>query len=118
MQRLPLSKEFGNDNLDTGVALRQSRCRRRAKRNLKRRYPAVKGSTSTSSNGKKALAIYREKFADRYVENYTMLARVIRPEADVKHSLATPKTIDELTFGPRHCQNATRSVPACSDLFI
>ena len=35
-------------------------------------------------HGKKALAIYREKFPDRYVENYTMLARVIRLEADVK----------------------------------
>ena len=46
-------------------------------------------------HGKKALAIYREKFPDRYVENYTMLAKVIRLEADVKHSLATPKTIDE-----------------------
>jgi len=42
-----------------------------------------------------ALAIYREKFPDRYVENYTMLARVVRLEADVKHSLATPKTVDE-----------------------
>jgi hypothetical protein len=46
-------------------------------------------------HGKKALAIYREKFPDRYVENYAMLARVVRPEADVKHSLATPKTVDE-----------------------
>ena len=46
-------------------------------------------------HGKKALAIYREKFPDRYVENYTMLAKVIRLEADVKHSLATPKTMDE-----------------------
>jgi hypothetical protein len=43
--------------------------------------------------GKKALAIYREKFPDRYAENYTMLARVIRLEADVKHSLAMPETV-------------------------
>jgi hypothetical protein len=41
------------------------------------------------------LAIYREKFPDRYVENYAMLARVVRLEADVKHSLATPKTVGE-----------------------
>ena len=46
-------------------------------------------------HGKEALAIYREKFPDRYVENYTTLARVIRLEADVKHSMATPKTVDE-----------------------
>jgi hypothetical protein len=32
---------------------------------------------------------------DRYVENYAMLARIIRVEADVKHSEATPKTVDE-----------------------
>ena len=32
---------------------------------------------------------------DRYVDNYVMLARVIRLEADVKHSTATPKTVDE-----------------------
>ena len=42
-------------------------------------------------HGKKALAIYREKFPDRYVENYTMLARVIRLEADVKHSMPRPR---------------------------
>ena len=41
------------------------------------------------------MAIYREKFPDRYVENYAVLARVIRLEADVKHSMATPKTVDE-----------------------
>ena len=29
------------------------------------------------------------------VENYALLARVIRVEADVKHSLAKPKTVDE-----------------------
>src|ERR1700733_14066755 len=46
-------------------------------------------------HGKEALAEYREKFVDRYVENYAMLARIIRVEADVKHSLATPKTVDE-----------------------
>ena len=40
-------------------------------------------------------AIRREKFVDRYVENYAMLARIIRVEADVKHSTATPKTVDE-----------------------
>ena len=43
----------------------------------------------------KALDEYREKFVDRYVENYAMLARIIRVEADVKHSTATPKTVDE-----------------------
>jgi len=32
---------------------------------------------------------------DRYVDNYVMLSRVIRLEADVKHSLATPNTVDE-----------------------
>jgi hypothetical protein len=44
---------------------------------------------------KGALDEYREKFVDRYVENYAMLARIIRVEADVKHSTATPKTVDE-----------------------
>ena len=43
----------------------------------------------------KALDEYREKFVDRYVENYAMLARIIRVEADVKHSTATPRTVDE-----------------------
>jgi len=46
-------------------------------------------------HGKAALAEYREKFVDRYVENYAMLARVIRLEADVKHTVAKPKTIAE-----------------------
>ena len=46
-------------------------------------------------HGKEALAIYRTKFPDRHVENYAMLARVIRLETDVKHSLATPKTVDD-----------------------
>ncbi len=42
-----------------------------------------------------ALDEVRQKFPDRYVDNYVMLARVIRLEADVKHSMATPKTVDE-----------------------
>ena len=46
-------------------------------------------------HGKAALAKYREKFVDRYVENYAMLARIIRVEADVKHSPAKPKTVEE-----------------------
>ena len=46
-------------------------------------------------HGKEALDEYRDKFVDRYVENYAMLARIIRVEADVKHSPATPKTVDE-----------------------
>ena len=33
-------------------------------------------------HGKEALQGYREKFPDRYLENYTMLARVIRLEAE------------------------------------
>jgi hypothetical protein len=46
-------------------------------------------------HGMKALDEYRERFVDRYAENYAMLARIIRVEADVKHSTATPKTVDE-----------------------
>jgi hypothetical protein len=46
-------------------------------------------------HGKEALDEYRHKFVDRYVENYAMLARIIRVEANVKHSTATPKTVDE-----------------------
>ena len=46
--------------------------------------------------GQAALDEYREKFVDRYVENFSLLARVIRVEADVKHSLAKPKTVDEV----------------------
>ncbi len=46
-------------------------------------------------HGQAALDEYREKFVDRYVENYAMLTRVIKVEADVKHSLAKPKTVDE-----------------------
>jgi hypothetical protein len=45
-------------------------------------------------HGKEALATYREKFPDRYVEKYTMLARVIRLEADVKHSKITWLRVD------------------------
>ena len=46
-------------------------------------------------NGKEALDEYRHKFPDRYVENYALLARIIRLEADVKHSPAKPKTVEE-----------------------
>jgi hypothetical protein len=46
-------------------------------------------------HGMEALDTVFQKFPDRYVDNYVMLARVIKLEADVKHSLATPKTIDE-----------------------
>jgi hypothetical protein len=42
-----------------------------------------------------ALDTVFQKFPDRYVDNYVMLSRVIRLEADVKHSLAKPKTVDE-----------------------
>ena len=38
-------------------------------------------------HGKEALDEYRYKFVDRYVENYA--------EADVKHSPAKPKTVEE-----------------------
>jgi len=46
-------------------------------------------------HGMEALDEVREKFPDRYVDNYVMLARVIRREADVKHSMAKPRTVDE-----------------------
>ena len=46
-------------------------------------------------HGMDALDEVREKFPDKYVDNYVMLARVIRLEADVKHSMAEPKTVDE-----------------------
>ena len=36
-----------------------------------------------------------QPIVDRYVENFSLLARVIRVEADVKRSMATPKTVDE-----------------------
>ena len=39
-------------------------------------------------HGMSALDEVRQKFPDRYVDNYVMLARVIRLEADVKHSMA------------------------------
>jgi hypothetical protein len=42
-----------------------------------------------------ALDEVRQKFPDRYVDNYVMLARVIRLEADVKQSMAKPKPVDE-----------------------
>jgi hypothetical protein len=46
-------------------------------------------------HGMEALDEVREKFPDKYVDNYVMLARVIRLEADVKHSMAKPRTVDE-----------------------
>ncbi len=46
-------------------------------------------------HGMEALDEAREKFPDKYVDNYIMLARVIRLEADVKHSMAKPRTVDE-----------------------
>ncbi len=46
-------------------------------------------------NGMSALDEVRQKFPDRYVDNCVMLSRVIRLEADVKHSLAKPKTVEE-----------------------
>ena len=46
-------------------------------------------------HGRAALDEYREKFVDRYAENFSLLPRVIRVEADVKRSMATPKTVDE-----------------------
>jgi hypothetical protein len=46
-------------------------------------------------HGQAALDEYRQKFVDRYVENFSLLARVIRVEADVKRSTATPKTVNE-----------------------
>jgi hypothetical protein len=52
-------------------------------------------------HGKEALDEYRHKFVDRYVENYAMLARIIRVEADVKHSTATPKTVEKAAPGVR-----------------
>ena len=51
--------------------------------------------THWEKNGMSALDEVRQKFPDRYVDNYVMLARVIRLEADVKHSLAKPKTVEE-----------------------
>jgi len=42
-----------------------------------------------------ALDTVFQKFPDKYVDNYVMLSRIIRLEADVKHSLAKPKTVSE-----------------------
>ena len=42
--------------------------------------------THWEKHGMSALDEVRQKFPDRYVDNYVMLARVIRLEADVKHS--------------------------------
>ena len=46
-------------------------------------------------HGMEALDTVFQKFPDRYVDNYVMLSRIIRVEADVKHSMAKPKTISE-----------------------
>src|SRR3984893_7710404 len=46
-------------------------------------------------HGMEALDTVFQKFPDRYVDNYVMLSRIIRLEADVKHSMAKPKTIAE-----------------------
>src|SRR3984893_17009020 len=46
-------------------------------------------------HGMEALDTVFQKFPDRYVDNYVMLSRIIRLEADVKHSMAKPKTIRE-----------------------
>ena len=51
--------------------------------------------THWEKHGMSALDEVRQKFPDRYVDNYVMLARIIRVEADVKHSTAKPKTVDE-----------------------
>jgi len=51
--------------------------------------------THWEKHGMEALDTVFQKFPDRYVDNYVMLARVIRLEADVKHSMAKPKTVDE-----------------------
>jgi hypothetical protein len=46
-------------------------------------------------HGIEALDEYRMKHVARYVENYAMLARVIRLEADIKHTIVKPKTMLE-----------------------
>jgi hypothetical protein len=46
-------------------------------------------------HGKEAFDEYRHKFVDRYLDNYALLARIIRVEADVKQTMATPKTVEE-----------------------
>jgi hypothetical protein len=43
----------------------------------------------------KALDIVLATAPARYVDNYVTLARIIRVEADVKHTMATPKTVEE-----------------------
>jgi hypothetical protein len=46
-------------------------------------------------NGMKALDIVLATAPARYVDNYVTLARIIRVEADVKHTFNQPKTVDE-----------------------
>ena len=48
----------------------------------------AKKAAASLRSGQAALDEYREKFVDRYVENFSLLARVIRVEADVKRSMA------------------------------
>ena len=63
-----------------------------------------------------ALDEYREKFVDRYVENYAMLARIIRVEADVKHSMATPwlmKLLPSLVWGLHYDAEITAARVHC-----
>ena len=59
------------------------------------RLPIGPDRQSLGRGSNPALDEYRENFVDRYVENYAMLTRVIKVEADVKHSLAKPKTVDD-----------------------
>ena len=75
-------------------------------------------------HGQAALDEYREKFVDRCVKNFSLLARVIRVEADVKRSMATPKTVDEAlaeleskvgTEGPRKFEKFLREVAKDED---
>jgi len=51
--------------------------------------------THWEKHGMEALDTVFQKYPDRYVDNYVMLSRIIRLEADVKHSMAKPKTIAE-----------------------
>ena len=46
-------------------------------------------------HGMEALDTVFQKYPDKYVDNYAMLSRIIRLEADAKHSMAKPKTISE-----------------------
>src|ERR1700731_5245617 len=48
-------------------------------------------------HGMEALDTVFQKFPDRYVDNYVMLSRIIRVEADVKHPMAKQKTIVKAT---------------------